>query len=208
MNYFKHKAILIAITSTLVLNAHAELKKNNSDSVKPIATKTNVNSKIIASKMRDREQYAAKAKAKSNQVIKAKAKLDKQAQIILLLKNGQSCGSWFDASGSTGDAAAYEQIKTSGYTKYNAPEAIKKQIALGVANCDKKYLVEKPSNLAGFKAVSEEAKPLQAGDVDVVDNDTDGAKGFFARLIDSIINSGTSKPDCSPGARVMHSSDC
>ncbi|MDP3818145.1 MAG: hypothetical protein Q8Q57_04010 [Methylotenera sp.] len=158
-----------------------------------------------ASKMRDSEQHAMKAKA--NRVTKAKAKSDKQAQIILLLKNGQSCGSWFDASGSTGDAAAYEQIKASGYTKFNAPEAVKKQIALGVANCDKKYLVEKPSNFAGSKAVSGEAKPIQT-DVDVVDNDTDGAKGFFARLIDSIINSGTSKPDCSPGERVMHSSDC
>lgn len=204
MNYFKHKAILTAIISTLAFNAHAELQKNSSDSVKPIATKTNVNSKIKASKMHDREQHAAKA----NQVTKAKAKSDKQTQIILLLNNGQSCGSWFDASGSTGDAAAYEQIKTSGYTKYNAPEAIKKQIALGVANCDKKYLVEKPSNLTESKAVSEVAKPLQADDVDVVDNDTNGAKGFFSRLIDSIKNFGTSEPDCSPGERVMHSRNC
>lgn len=192
----------------LAFNAHAELPTNNSDLVKSIPTKPNLNSKIKTSKIPDGEKHTIKAKTKAKQVKKAKAKLDKQTQVILLLKNSQSCGSWFDASGSTGDAAAYEQIKTSGYTKSNAPEAIKKQIALGVVNCDKKYLVERPINLTGSNVVSEEAKPLSKDDVDVVDNDREGAPGFFARLFNSIINSGASKPDCNPGERVFHSSDC
>jgi hypothetical protein len=209
VNYFKLKVILVAIMCTLAFNAQADSQKNSSDSVKPIATKGNVNTILPTSRSAIGGGEAVKIKA--GQLTKAKiakTKSDKQAQTILLLKNNQSCGSWFDASGSTGDAAAYDQIKASGYTRYNAPAAVKKQIAIGVANCDRKYLVEKPINTMEAKAVPDAENPQQTGKIDEVDKKAKSEKGFFAKLMDSIKNAGSSNRDCSPGERIMHSDGC
>lgn len=194
---------------SLAFNALADSQKNSSDSVKPIATKGNVNTILPTSRSAIGGGEAVKIKA--GQLTKAKiakAKSDKQARAILLLKNNQSCGSWFDASGSTGDAAAYDQIKASGYTRYNAPEAVKKQIAIGVANCDRKYLIEKPTNTMEAKAVPDVEISQQTGKIDEVDKKAKSEKGFFAKLMDSIKNSGSSNHDCSPGERIMHSDGC
>jgi hypothetical protein len=210
VNYFKQKVILVAIMSTLAFNALADSQKNSSDSVKPITTKANVNTLVPISGSAVGKRDAVKIKAdqitKSKKI--AKAKSDKQAQTIFLLKNNQSCGSWFDASGSTGDAAAYDQIKASGYTRYNAPAAVKKQIAIGVANCDKKYLVEKPTNTMEAKAESGEQNLQQTGKIDEVDKKVKSEMGFFAKLMDSFKNPGSSNHACSPGERVMRSDGC
>jgi hypothetical protein len=210
VNYLKHKIILVAIMSALAFNAHADSQKSSSDSVKPITTKANVNTLVPTSGSAVGKREAVKIKADQLSKAKkiAKAKSDKQAQTILLLKNNQSCGSWFDASGSTGDAAAYDQIKASGYTRYNAPAAVKKQIAIGVANCDKKYLVEKPTNTMEAKAEPDAQTPQQTGKSDEVDKKEKSEKGFFAKLMDSIKNPGSSNHVCSPGERVMHSDGC
>jgi hypothetical protein len=125
-----------------------------------------------------------------------------------LLKNNQTCGSWFDASGSTGDAVAYDQIKASGYTKSNAPAEVKKQIEIGVANCDKKYLLEKPINTIEAKAKPNAENPQQTGKIGEVNKEAKSEKGFFTKLFDGIKNVGSSNRDCSPGERVMHSDGC
>lgn len=210
MNYFKYKTILAAIISIQVFTAHADSQKSSSDSVKPITTKANVNTIVPTSEVAVGKGEAVKSK--TNQLAKAKkttkSKSDKQAQIILLLKNNQTCGSWFDASGSTGDAAAYDQIKASGYTRNNAPAAVKKQIAIGVSNCDKKYLVETPTNTIKAKAKPDAENPQKAGKIGEVDKKEKSEKGFFAKLFDGIKNTGNSNHDCSPGERVMHSDGC
>jgi hypothetical protein len=210
VNYFKQKVILVTIVSTLAFNADADSQKNSSDIAKPITTKGIVNPIVPTSGSAVGKSEAAKMKA--DQLTKAKkmakVKSDKQAQIILLLKNNQTCGSWFDASGSTGDAAAYDQIKASGYTKSNAPAEVRKQIAIGVANCDKKYLVEKPINTMEAKAIPDALNPQQPGKISEVDKEAKGEKGFFTKLFDGIKNVGSSNHDCSPGERVMHSDGC
>lgn len=198
--------------SSLAFNAQADSQKSSSDSVKPIATKGIVNTIMPTSGSAVGKDEAVKIKAdrltKSKKKAKSKSKLDKQAKIILLLKNNQTCGSWFDASGSTGDAAAYEQIKTSGYTSYNAPVAVKNQIAIGVANCDKKFLLEKPINTMEAKAKPDVENPQLTGIIGEVDKEEKSEKGFFAKLFDGIKNVGSSTRDCSPGERVMHSDGC
>lgn len=210
MNYFKQKAILVAIMSTLAFNAYADSQKSSSDSAKPFTTKANVNAIVPTSGAAVGKPEAVKIKA--DQLTKAKkmakTKSDKQAQTILLLKNNQTCGSWFDASGSTGDATAYDQIKASGYTRDNAPAAVKKQIAIGVANCDKKYLVEKPTNTMKAEVKPDAENPQQAGKIDEVDKKAKSEKGFFTKLFDGFKNVGRSNHDCSPGERVMHSDGC
>lgn len=202
--------ILVTIVSTLAFNADADSQKNSSDSVNPVTTKGIVNTKVPASGSAVGKGEAVKIKTDKLTKAKkmAKVKSDKQAQIILLLKNNQTCGSWFDASGSTGDAAAYDQIKASGYTKSNAPAEVKKQIAIGVANCDKKYLVEKPINTMEAKAKPDAQIPQHPGKIGEVDKEAKSEKGFFTKLLDGIKNVGRSNHDCSPGERVMHSDGC
>ena len=210
MNYLIQKAILFVIVYTQAFNAFAYSQENHSDLDKPLITKSNGNSSVNTSRADVGKNEVVKANA--NQVTKArkksKDKLDKQSQTILLLKNNQTCGSWFDASGSTGDEAAYEQIKPTGYTKSNAPAAVKKQIAIGVANCDKKYLVEKPINMNETKVTSNVENQPQSDMNDESVNKSKSDKGFFARFIDRFKNSGSQKHICSPGERVMHSDGC
>ena len=198
------------IVSLLAFNAYADLQNVGRDLVKPINTKSTESQTVSASGATVDKDDAVKVKA--NKVTKSKkrekAKSDKQTEILTLLKNNQTCGSWFDASGSTGDAAAYEQIKASGYTKSNAPAAVKKQIAIGVTNCDKKYLVEKPINTTEAKSTSEAGNIQQTGKIGEVDQKVKSEKGFFAKLFDGIKNVGRSNHDCSPGERVMHSDGC
>lgn len=77
-----------------------------------------------------------------------------------------------------------------------------------MANCDKKYLVEKPINTTEAKATPEAENPQQTGKIGEVDKKAKSEKGFFARLIDGIKNAGNSKHGCSPVERALHSDGC
>ena len=221
MSLIKQNPFIIIVLFTFVTNVQANLIINLGDNVQSTAMKPSLTTKLAASdhlteseslkaniKTDAVQEARARSRARARAKARAKDKLDKESQIILFLKNGQSCGSWFDASGTTGDAGAYEQIKSSGYTKANAPESVKKQIALGVANCDKKYLLDKPAPMNDNKIDSDLEKPQLAETKERPLNEPKGIFGFFGKLFESIRNSGTSKHECSPGERAIHSSGC
>ena len=151
----------------------------------------------------------------SNAKTAANAVKKKEADTIAFLKSNQKCDSWFDLDGNTSDATAYQQIKNSGYTKSNAPAAVKKQIADGVAICNQKYLIAKPINLTkpettkppteADKSQENESKGRPVSFFGKVAN---GVTQFFNNFRNGVNNSNSSKQTCSPGDLLMHSKEC
>jgi hypothetical protein len=208
VNYFIRKAILFVIVFIQAFNAHAYLRNNNSDLVKPIYTKATINPQLPASGVTKTETGKVNADKPIRSKKKVKFKIDKQSQVLSLLKSNQTCGSWFDASGSTGDAAAYEQIKASGYTKSNAPAAVKEQIAIGVAKCDSRYLVEKPMFTNDTKAKLDADNPQLVGKTDEDVKKPKAENGFFARILDGFKHADSPKGNCNAVEQLIHSGGC
>ena len=130
-------------------------------------------------------------------------------------KTNQECDSWFDLDGNTSDATAYQQIKSSGYTKANAPAAVKNQIAIGVAKCNQKYLIARPINQTTpdtSKSPAEANKSQQNESKDhpvsFFGKVANGVTQFFSNFRDGANNSNSSKHTCSPGEILMHSNEC
>ena len=139
------------------------------------------------------------------------AEKKKEADTVAYLKLNQECDPWFDLNGSTGDAAAYQQIKASGYTKLNAPVAVQKQIAIGVAKCNQKYLTTGPAKSTASETIK---PPAEEGKFQVIDS-KDHSVSLFSKVGNSVTqffsnikNGGTSKHACRPEELVMHSNEC
>jgi len=217
----KQQAILISILLLLNFNAHADSQKIGD----PTATATPVSSdggqtpKVKADQIKhavtDKQKRASVKTGLGRNIKVANAEKKKEADTVALLKLKQACDPWFDLDGSTGDAAAYQQIKAYGYTKSNAPVAVKKQIAIGVAKCNQKYLVAEPVK----SAISETTKlpPETEKSQETANNGrpvstfgrmVNSATQFFGKLKDGIKNGETSKHTCSPGEHIMQSNDC
>jgi len=183
---------------------------NDHQATKPEADKANA-AKILKPATDKKKQIVVKAGAGS----KANAEKKKEAETVAFLKSNQECDSWFDLDGNTSDATAYQQIKNSGYTKSNAPAAVKKQIADGVAKCNQKYLIARPIN----PTTPETTKPPIETDksqeieskghpVSFFGKVANGVTQFFNNFSNGVNNSNSSKHTCSPGELLMHSNEC
>ena len=183
MIHLKQKAILIAILLFFEITANADTLNvddstanrtfpatpvplvvmppvstgNTHQATSPKADQTNA-AKIKKLTADKKKKTVVKAGAGSKANTFAIAEKKKEAETVAFLKSNQECDSWFDLVGNTSDATAYQQIKNSGYTKSNAPAAVKNQIAIGVAKCNQKYLIARPIN----PTTPETTKPLTA----------------------------------------------
>ena len=232
----KQQAVLIVILTSIELNVHAATQSIDDPIVTstvssihaPLAVMLPISSgdahqatqrkteKAKAAKVQKaitgkQKQSAVKAGAGS----KANAEKKKEAETVAFLKSKQECDSWFDLDGSTGDATAYQQIKNSGYTKSNAPAAVKNQIAIGVAKCNQKYLITRPINQTipdTSKSPTEANKSEQieskAHPVSFFGKIANGVTQFFSNFRNGVNNSNSSKHTCSPGELLMHSNEC
>jgi len=232
----KQQAVLIVILLFLEFNAYADIQNVDSSSANqtpaplvvmppisngnayqvtnPKADKTNA-TKIKKPETDEKKQTVVKAGSDSKVNAAASAEKKKEAETVAFLKSNQKCDSWFDLDGNTSDATAYQQIKNSGYTKSNAPAAVKKQIADGVAKCNQKYLIAKPINLTkpettkppteADKSQENESKGRPVSFFGKVAN---GVTQFFNNFRNGVNNSNSSKQTCSPGDLLMHSKEC
>jgi hypothetical protein len=226
------QAVLIVILLSLEFNAYADMQNVDSSSANqtpaplvvmpPISSgnahqatspKTDKNNSAKAKKPSTdkKKQTVVKAGAGS----KANAEKNKEAETVAFLKTNQECDSWFDLDGNTSDATAYQQIKNSGYTKSNAPAAVKNQIVMGVAKCNQKYLIARPINQTTpdtSKSLIETNKSEQNENngrpVSFFSKVANGVTQFFSNFRDGNNNSNNSKHTCSPGELLMHFNEC
>jgi hypothetical protein len=233
--HLKQQAIIIAILMSLEFNAQADTQKvddsiaNNAVPAMPAplvvmppvstgnAHQTTQSKKAKAAKVQTttgkQKRTAVKTESVSNANSAANAEKRREADTVAFLKSNQECDSWFDLDGNTSDATAYQQIKNSGYTKSNAPDSVKKQIAEGVAKCNQKYLIArttKPTTsnitippLEADKSHENESKGQSVSFFGKVAN---GVAQFFSNFRDR--NNNSSKHTCSPGEILMHSNGC
>ena len=183
--------------------------ENANHATQPKADKPNAakSKKMVA----DNKKTVLKAGAGS----KANAEKKKEAMTVTSLKSNQECGSWFDLDGNTSDATAYQQIKNSGYTKSNAPAAVKNQIAVGVAKCNQKYLIARPINqtipdtIHSSTEVNKSKQNESTGrPVSFFGKVVSGVTQFFSNFRDGGNNSKSSKHTCNHGELLMHSNEC
>jgi len=99
--------------------------------------------------------------------------------------------------------------------KSNAPEAVKKQIAIGVAKCNQKYLIARPINTTTsnitkppFEANKSHENESKGRPVSFFGKVANGVTQFFSNFRDGNNNSNSSKHTCSPGELLMHSNEC
>lgn len=184
--------------------------ENANHATQPKADKPNAakSKKLVAD---NKKKTVVKAGAGS----KANAEKKKEAMTVTYLKSNQECGSWFDLDGNTSDATAYQQIKNSGYTKSNAPAAVKNQIAVGVAKCNQKYLIARPINqtipdtIHSSTEINKSKQNESTGrPVSFFGKVVSGVTQFFSNFRDGGSNSKSSKHTCSPGELLMHSNEC
>jgi len=236
LNHLKQKTILVIILLLLENKASAEMENvdsssadqtpaphvvmppissgNAHQSTKPKADKTNA-TKIKKPETDKKKQTVIKAGSGNKVNAAASAENKKEAETVAFLKSNQECDSWFDLDGNTSDATAYQQIKNSGYTKSNAPAAVKNQIAIGVAKCNQKYLITRPINQTipdTSKSPTEANKSEQieskAHPVSFFGKIANGVTQFFSNFRNGVNNSNSSKHTCSPGELLMHSNEC
>jgi hypothetical protein len=209
------QAIILAILLALDFTAYADTQPyessvtNQTALTKPEKPKANNGQQTLSNQKR----ASLKTKSGFNKKSALNAEKKKEAQTVAYLKANQQCDSWFDLDGNTSDEKAYEQIKNTGYTKANAPEAVKKQIAEGVEKCNKKYLV---TNTEKPKVQDNDNSSLQA-DQSTEKVSKDQPEGFFgkvsngvAQFFENLKNRNKRDPNhaCSSGELLMHTNGC
>ena len=237
-SHLKLQAIIIAILLSLEFNAQADTQKVDESTASqaapampaplvvmppvstgnaPQATPRKADkakaAKVQKSTTDKKKHTTVKTGSGSNANSAANAEKKKEADTVAFLKSNQECDSWFDLDGNTSDATAYQQIKNSGYTKSNAPAAVKKQIADGVAKCNQKYLIARSVN----PTTSDITKPPLEADKSHVNESKDRPVSFFGKVANGVTqffsnfrdrNNNSSKHTCSPGEILMHSNGC
>jgi hypothetical protein len=213
--HLKHQAVILTILLALGFTAQADTQSfdssvtNQTVPTQKEKTKANTNQQTISNQKR----ASVKSKSGINKKSSLKAEKKKEAETVAFLKANQQCDSWFDLDGNTSDEKAYEQIKAMGYTKTNAPAAVKKQIAEGVEKCNKRYLVtttEKPkvqdndsSSLQPEKSSEHVSQEQSVGFFGKISN---GVSKFFGNLKER--GKKDSNRACTSGETLMHTNGC
>jgi hypothetical protein len=215
LTHLKLQVVMLAICLVLDFGAHADTTSvvTSVDNQTTQPKKEKPKSANGQQAIDKQKRTSAKSKSAINPKSAAYAEKKKVAETVAYLKANQQCDSWFDLDGNTSDEKAYEQIKSTGYTKANAPDPVKKQIALGVEKCNQKYLVttnDKPkapektkSALETSQTVNNENKEPPTGFFGKV---THGVSSLFGKLKEG--GKGSSNHSCTTGEVLMHTNGC
>jgi hypothetical protein len=209
------QVIVLAILLALDFNAQADTQPYESSVTNQATITKSEKPKAIHGQPTLSNQKRASLKSKSglNKKSALNAEKKKEAETVAYLKANQQCDSWFDLDGNTSDEKAYEQIKKTGYTKANAPDAVKKQIAEGVEKCNKKFLV---TNTEKPKVQDNDNSSLQA-DQSSEKVTKEQSEGFFGKVsngvthfFENLKNGNKRDPNhaCSSGELLMHTNGC